>query len=431
MRWALGWMLEAGTAAASATLRDAVDAGDAAAVQAAVANGADVNSEELWPEGRGNGETAVHIAAANGHADVMDCLLAVPGVDVNGLASETWTPLGLASHAGHYSVVRQLLTSPGIDVNAQCTGGLTALHLATINGSVKVVQELLAAPAIICDVRTGGGETALHLAVLNDRKAIVQALLADNRCDVNARTADQGGGHTALRFAALNNREELVRVLLSDPRVDINKVCGGGQTALHSAARSGSVPVVGMLLRQLCVDPRLVDNAGKTAHDTARFMQQQREQQQGQRVEVNRLVPGDPDVLTLFASWEHWELQQRGVLGCLKRLALATSFLGPTKPGSRVDCGVREPACTLASLPRRGDGGGDLHDMIVYWYGQRCRDTGACSPDDRNVSMPAELQQWLLTSASETPASSNASSLAMSTSSSIAAQPLLWSPPMI
>jgi hypothetical protein len=186
-----------------------------------------------------------------------------------------------------------------------------------------------------------------------------------------------------------------------------------------------------MLLRQLCVDPRLVDNAGKTAHDTARFMQQQREQQHGQRVEVNRLVPGDPDVLTLFASWEHWELQQRGVLGCLKRLALATSFLGPTKPGSRVDCGVREPACTLASLPRRGDGGGDLHDMIVYWYGQRCRDTGACSPDDRNVSMPAELQQWLLTSASETPASSNASSLAMSTSSSIAAQPLLWSPPMI
>eukprot|EP01043_Picozoa_sp_COSAG02_P099703 COSAG02_NODE_35809_length_463_cov_0.689560_1_plen_96_part_10 len=96
MHWALSWMLEADTTAASAALRDAVDAGDAAAVSAAVENGADVNSEELWPEGRGNGETAVHIAAANGHSEVMACLLAVPGVDVNGLASETWTPLGLA-----------------------------------------------------------------------------------------------------------------------------------------------------------------------------------------------------------------------------------------------------------------------------------------------------------------------------------------------
>ncbi len=427
MHWALSWMLEADTTVASAALRDAVDAGDAAAVSAAVENGADVNSEELWPEGRGNGETAVHIAAANGHSEVMACLLAVPGVDVNGLASETWTPLGLASHAGHDAVVKQLLACPGVDVNAQCTGGLTALHLATINGSVKVVQELLAVPAIACDIRTGGGETALHLAVLNDRKAIVLALLADARCDVNARTADQGGGHTALRFAALNDREHLVCMLLSDPRIDVNTVCGGGQTALHSAARSCSMPVVGMLLRQPCVNPWLVDNAGKTAYDTAQFMQQQREQQQERRGTVLTIN----DTTVLFTSWEKWELQWRAVLGCMKRLALATSFLGPTpRPGSRVDCGV-QGSVTMGSLPRRGDGGGDLHDMIVDCYGQLCRRyTGPGNSEDTHVSTPVELQQWLLSSASATHASSNVFSLTQSTSSGIVVQPLLWSPPV-
>jgi ankyrin repeat protein len=208
MYWPLvGWLFDAAavtdaagrggsSAASGAALRAAVAAGDALAVAAAVKGGADVNSEQLWPEGRGDGETAVHIAAAVGHAEVMATLLAVPGVDVNGLASEGWTPLCLASHAGHRSVVAQLLAAPGVDVNAQCTGGLTALHLATIGGSVEVAQLLLSAQDITCDVnvRTGGGETALHLAVLNDRESIVKLLLADGRSDVNARTADQGGG---------------------------------------------------------------------------------------------------------------------------------------------------------------------------------------------------------------------------------------------
>ena len=428
MRWPLGWMLSAvgdTTAhdAASAALRDAVDAGNLVAAKAALADGADVNSEQLWPEGRGNGETAVHIAAASGHADVMACLLAVPGVDVNGLASETWTPLCLASHAGHYSVVRQLLDCPGIDVNAQCTGGLTALHLATINGSVEVVQQLLAAPAISCDIRTGGGETALHLAVLNDRTPIVQAILADGGCDVNARTADQGGGHTALRFAALNNRVDLVRALLSDPRTDVNTVCGGGQTALHSAARSGSTAVVGMLLRQPCANPRLADNAGRTPYDTACATDQQR-QQHGPEAAYDTNLHTATDVRTLFDSWEQWEVRQRAVLSCLKRLAVATSFLGLAPVPDNVADAELDRA--VASLPRRCDGGGDVHDMIVHWYIQSCRRYAG----DGNVSTSAELQQWLRTSAAATHATSSHLPLTRM-SSCIVVQPSLWAPPMV
>ncbi len=151
-------------------LIDAAFRGHLAVVQALLAQGAAVNN----PDNRGM--TALHWAAENGHAEVVQALLATPGILVNTQAHDGNTALHEASYEDHLPVIQALLAAPGIEVNTPDPFGMTALHWAAENGHLSVVQALLTAHGIQVNTRDNRGNTARAIAVQNGHVEIVTAI---------------------------------------------------------------------------------------------------------------------------------------------------------------------------------------------------------------------------------------------------------------
>ena len=83
-------------------LRQAVASGDAEAVRAALAEGADVNARGDY------GDAALNIAAEQGHEGLVTSLLA-SGADIETVGGADKTPIMNAAFAGHVNIVRVLL----------------------------------------------------------------------------------------------------------------------------------------------------------------------------------------------------------------------------------------------------------------------------------------------------------------------------------
>jgi len=176
--------------------------GDAPAVRALVAHGADVNRRE--PQ---HSQSALMWAAAGGHAEAVAALLAA-GADVHARSraySQTVTS-EVTQRAGrealNYTVPRggstallfaarsgdatsaRLLIEAGADVNDALPNGMTALVEAAHSGHEEVGILLLEKGA---DPNARGvGYTALHAAVLRSGLRLVQSLLAHG-ADPNLR----------------------------------------------------------------------------------------------------------------------------------------------------------------------------------------------------------------------------------------------------
>jgi ankyrin repeat protein len=155
-----------------AQLIEAAGSGDLAAVRSALSQGADVNEAE------GDGLTALHVAAEQGHAEIVELLLA-----------------------------RGASASPTTRI-----GSYTPLHLAAMGGHAEVAEVLLDAGGNANAVTTNSGVTPLHLAAAAiDGADAVEALL-EHGADPNAREAS--AGQTPLMFAAAENRADAIRVLM-------------------------------------------------------------------------------------------------------------------------------------------------------------------------------------------------------------------------
>ena len=154
--------------------------GDADAVQGLLAGDADPNLAQ------GDGMTALHMAALEGHADVVSVLLGA-GAEVGATTRiGAYTPLHLASQGGHGAVVRALLEKGADARRATTNSGTTPLHLAA---------------------RVMDGEEAA-------------AALLEQGADVNAHEGSVG--QTPLMFAAAYNRTPTIQVLLkhgADPNL--------------------------------------------------------------------------------------------------------------------------------------------------------------------------------------------------------------------
>ena len=119
----LALMLAATTAAAGDPLFDAVAAGDKAAVEQALTNGASVDSR----------------------------------------ASDQATPL-IAAALTNQTVIVEALLDKGANVMARNSGGFTALHAAANAGSVPIAKLLLDKGAVLDDADNKAGVTPLMVA---------------------------------------------------------------------------------------------------------------------------------------------------------------------------------------------------------------------------------------------------------------------------
>ena len=211
-------------AAQRASLADAVEKRDAAAIRTLLQSGVDVNAPQV------DGTTALHWAAYNDDAETVALLLKAKA-NVNAVNRYGVPPLAPACTNGAAAIVKLLLDA-GANPNTTTNGGETVLMLAARSGNADVVKALLARGAKP-DARERHGQTALMWAAAEGNTNVVRALM-DAGADIKT-TLDSG--FTAFFLAVREGRLETVRAFLA-AGIDVNaplprpengpRVAGGG-----------------------------------------------------------------------------------------------------------------------------------------------------------------------------------------------------------
>ena len=110
-----------------------------------------------------SGETALHVAAANGSARVIDALVSAgASLEVRSRDERAQTALHRAVEHLEIEASRALLRH-GCDPNATRSAGTTILMTAAAQNSRDIV-EMLVARNVNCDARNDGGKTASDIA---------------------------------------------------------------------------------------------------------------------------------------------------------------------------------------------------------------------------------------------------------------------------
>ncbi|KAF3389720.1 putative ankyrin repeat protein L25 [Talaromyces pinophilus] len=205
----------------------------------------------------GSGTTALQWAAMRGNLEINRLLLE-KGADFNAWGSKYGSALQAAAEGGHIEIV-QLLLEKGADINAQggyhgnalqaaATGGHieigNALQATARGGYLEVTQYLLEMGA---DVNAQSSEysNALQAAAVGGHLEIVQYLI-EKGVDVNARDRYYGN---ALQAAAIGGHLKVTQYLL-EIGDDINAQCGFCGNALQAAVEGGQVEIVQHLLEK-------------------------------------------------------------------------------------------------------------------------------------------------------------------------------------
>jgi ankyrin repeat protein len=154
--------------AGSREIRDAAWNGDLAKVQVLLKRHPDLASSKS-----SKGGTPLHWAAAGGHKDVAELLLA-NGADVDAKDDNGVTPLYTAATKG-YKGVAELLLANGADVNAKTHRGYTPLHTAASHNQKEMAALLLAKGANVNAI-SEQGVTPLRIANRKGYKEIEELL---------------------------------------------------------------------------------------------------------------------------------------------------------------------------------------------------------------------------------------------------------------
>ena len=212
--------------------------GDAAALEAAIAAGADVNAQGYY------GRTALHWLSLNNNAALCTKLLEA-GANPNIRDERGWPPLHLAAIFNNDKACAALL-SGGAERDATDEKTATALHYAALTNRVSVIRALLDG-GCSPNARDERGFTPLHVCVNPYADCTVTKMLIAAGADVNAcGTKDKASGVTPLHRAAENGNADICSVLLMNG-ADPTLRRADGATPLELARREGHELVVLLL----------------------------------------------------------------------------------------------------------------------------------------------------------------------------------------
>jgi len=160
-----------------------------------ITRGADLEAKNMF------GETPLHVAAINGHIDVVEVLLD-KGADLNAKNLLGNTPLHLAASRSQKDMAEILITR-GADLEAKNRFVKTPLHLAA-SRSQKDMAEILLKNGADLEAKDINGNTPLHIAAFYSHIDVVKVLLK-NRVDIEAQN---------------NNRRTPLHLIVASPFCD-------------------------------------------------------------------------------------------------------------------------------------------------------------------------------------------------------------------
>eukprot|EP00889_Picochlorum_renovo_P003567 jgi/Picre1/30597/NNA_005958.t1 len=198
--------------------------------------------EDLPPEHKNDGMTALMYASQNGHVDVVRSLLD-RGARVNAITQGSQgiglTALMLAAREGDAETVKALLDG-GANVHEEDEGEWTALTYAAREGNAETVKALLDGGADI-HAEDEEGNTALIWAAIHGNTEVCKILI-DNGANIEAR--DEEIGSTPLMSAAREGHTDTVVALVKKGADVEGKDAENGLTPLMFAAREGHTDTV-------------------------------------------------------------------------------------------------------------------------------------------------------------------------------------------
>ena len=170
-----------------------------------------------------HGQTALHCAAQQGHADIVRVFLAQPQfTQINAKTDVTEeTALHEAASFGHVAVTELLLRDPRCR-HQRSRHGRTALHLAALSGHVDVVGAFLQeCPTGLVSRPCARGHTALHCAVDKGHCEVTRLLMMHRSFRVSVMDRAEDRGHVLVArmlsrhqdMSLVGTRSEVLRLL--------------------------------------------------------------------------------------------------------------------------------------------------------------------------------------------------------------------------
>ncbi|TKV91501.1 hypothetical protein SEVIR_9G100500v4 [Setaria viridis] len=227
--------------------------------------------EELLVARNDDGDTPLHLAAKAGKLEVAELLVS------RALAwpQDKKSPLVMTNKVGNTALheavrnrrgavaVALLDADPGraYDLNEQME---SPLHMAAREGLVHVVRKIFdftwVEAEYVPSVAVSG--TALHQAVLGGHTKIVDIMVEKHIWLLDLTDSD---GNNALHYAAQKNNSQVVELLLNKQAQLAYKPNGERQSPLHVAAHYGSTAVIKAMLRHCPDVAEMVDIHGRNA----------------------------------------------------------------------------------------------------------------------------------------------------------------------
>lgn len=189
------------------------------------------------------GWTPMHIACDKGHSHVVVQLM-LSGAMLDAADKDGTNPYHLAAMNGHEQIVDML--AGGIASTSTNDSGENALHMAASKGQNKIVNILLKKTHLVRETGTMKF-TALHYACRDNQLSTVQ-LLATRHPKLLTKVDEEG--YTPLHLAAFNAREEIAKWLLEKRPKLVTLTDEDGETVLHhcvstlGAGTNMSVPFI-------------------------------------------------------------------------------------------------------------------------------------------------------------------------------------------
>ncbi|XP_022177262.1 ankyrin repeat domain-containing protein 6 [Myzus persicae] len=209
-----------------------------------------------------DGRTALHYAASTGDSGSVAELLATGTVDANAQDAVGYSAVQIAAAEGHLDVLRLLLRH---DANVNLHDNLhgnTALHEASWKGYSKTVA-LLASSGSDLDRKNYGGSSALHLCCQNGHNQSCRELLLAG-CDPDVQN---NYGDTPLHTSARYGHAGVLRILIS-AQCKVSEQNKNGDTVLHIAAAMARKKLTKIILQAKC-NIALKNKQNETARDIA------------------------------------------------------------------------------------------------------------------------------------------------------------------
>ncbi|KAL5202394.1 hypothetical protein ABZP36_013346 [Zizania latifolia] len=254
----------------------AVEAGNGGRPTPATKEAADHHGACNIHEVTADRSTVLHIAARQGHDDLVSELCRRDSALLSMANSSGDTPLHSAARAGRACAVREIARLARANVEehrlralsrGKNAAGETALHLAARHGHGAAAEELMAMAPDVASELDDSGVSPLYLAVMSRSVRAVEAILL--RKDASAAGPDS---QNALHVAVLQSQEMVSLLLQWRPELatclDRNQ-----STPLHFASSDGDCGIIKTILSQAPSSTAyLQDSEGLSALHAAALM---------------------------------------------------------------------------------------------------------------------------------------------------------------